>query len=481
MNAESPTPVRAFISYSWSSPTHESWVLSLATRLREDGVDVILDKWDLKPGHDAYAFMESMVTDRSVTKVLMICDKVYVAKADNRSGGVGTESQIISPELYGAGQQDKYAALMTDQDEHGNAHVPVFYRGRIFFDFRSADQFEESYEQLLRWLVDKPLHVKPKLGSLPKLLLNTQPVASGTQSRLLRAQQALQNGNSQASAYIRDIGDPLLAELKALIPSPQESEPADEMVLLAVASMRPYLHQLTELARSIARFSKDEEVWSRFLAIIEQIGRLMYPSDDLPYRHDWQLDTFRMAVHDAFLSALAITLEEERFDLTGQMLARAYLVREIDGGNRPSTSDFTVFNQSLKSLEYRNNRLKLNRISVHADLVKEAHSAGSLPSFESIMQADFVCFLRSGTLDNLYSWYPLTLVYAANRFAPFSIFARSESLAYLNRMMSLIGVEDLAGLRTLITTMGQRSSRMFNYHGLPIKWLSNYEHLGIRP
>lgn len=41
---------KLFISYSWSSPEHEQWVVDLAAELRESGVDVILDKWDLKEG-----------------------------------------------------------------------------------------------------------------------------------------------------------------------------------------------------------------------------------------------------------------------------------------------------------------------------------------------------------------------------------------------------------------------------------------------
>jgi len=52
---------KVFISYSWSSPQHRQWVLDLATQLRENAVDVTIDKWDLKEGHDATAFMEQMV------------------------------------------------------------------------------------------------------------------------------------------------------------------------------------------------------------------------------------------------------------------------------------------------------------------------------------------------------------------------------------------------------------------------------------
>ncbi|HKR17058.1 toll/interleukin-1 receptor domain-containing protein [Rhizorhapis sp.] len=157
--------IRAFISYSWSSLAHEAWVMRLASRLVEDGVDVILDKWNLKPGHDAHAFMEQMVTDQSVSKVMMICDKVYAEKANGRAGGVGAEAQILTPDLYAKAQQDKYATVVTEVDEAGKAFVPTFYGGRIYFDFSQVESEEASYEELLRWLLNKPRHVKPKLDT----------------------------------------------------------------------------------------------------------------------------------------------------------------------------------------------------------------------------------------------------------------------------------------------------------------------------
>jgi SEFIR domain len=94
---------KAFISYSWSSDQHQKWVLDLATQLREHGVDVTIDKWDLKEGHDAIKFMEKMVTDLEIKKVIIVLDRTYAEKADGRKGGVGTETQIISPEILRKG------------------------------------------------------------------------------------------------------------------------------------------------------------------------------------------------------------------------------------------------------------------------------------------------------------------------------------------------------------------------------------------
>lgn len=41
---------KIFISYSWSSPEHEQWVIDLAENLMQDGIDIALDKWELREG-----------------------------------------------------------------------------------------------------------------------------------------------------------------------------------------------------------------------------------------------------------------------------------------------------------------------------------------------------------------------------------------------------------------------------------------------
>lgn len=126
--------IKAFISYSWSSPEHEQWVLNLAEQLCENGIDVQLDKWGLKEGHDKFSFMEKMVTDPEIKKVIIVSDKIYAEKADQRTGGVGTETQIITPELYGKTEQNKFVIVTTQKDENGDAYVPAYYKSKIYID-----------------------------------------------------------------------------------------------------------------------------------------------------------------------------------------------------------------------------------------------------------------------------------------------------------------------------------------------------------
>ena len=143
--------------------------MDLATQLVESGVDVILDKWNLREGNDAYKFMESMVTDPGVNKVIIVSDQRYAEKADSRKGGVGTESQIMSPEIYKKADQSKFTAIVSEVDENGEPYLPKFLGSRIFIDM-TPSRYGTNFEQLLRWLYDKPLFVKPSLGTMPAFL-----------------------------------------------------------------------------------------------------------------------------------------------------------------------------------------------------------------------------------------------------------------------------------------------------------------------
>ena len=142
---EDKTP-KVFISYSWSS---DELILDLAQRLVNHGVDVVLDKWDLKGGQDKYAFMERCVNDSEITKVLIFCDKAYAQKANDRTGGVGDETVIISSEIYGKTQQDKFIPIIVQKDENSEPYVPIYIKTRIYIDLSDEDKFEQEYEKLL--------------------------------------------------------------------------------------------------------------------------------------------------------------------------------------------------------------------------------------------------------------------------------------------------------------------------------------------
>jgi hypothetical protein len=101
---------KAFISYSWDDASHKTWVREFATRLRNDGIETILDQWHSAPGEQLPAFMEQAVRDNDF--VLIVCTPKYRAKFDNRTAGVGYEGDIIQGEVFVKSNHRKFIPIL---------------------------------------------------------------------------------------------------------------------------------------------------------------------------------------------------------------------------------------------------------------------------------------------------------------------------------------------------------------------------------
>ena len=104
-------------------------------------------------------------------------------------------------------------------------------------------------------------------------------------------------------------------------------------------------------------------------------------------------------------------------------------------------------------MEHRKRRLKLNRASVHADLLKERCVDSGL-SYEHIMQADFVLYIVDAVKalkgNRMQEWYPYSLVFETYHISAFEVFLRSESTQYFNDFRGVLGVEVKAELEQVI-------------------------------
>lgn len=169
---------RLFISYSHDSAAHKQWVLQLATRLRKSGVDAILDMWDLGPGDDLPSFMERNLA--SADRVLMICTEKYVEKANEGKGGVGYEKMIVTSDLMRNIDSNKVIPVIR---QNGTKIVPTFLSTKLYLDFSREDQFEFSFDEMVRALHKAPLFAKPELGDKPTF--DAPPPASKTGDPIL--------------------------------------------------------------------------------------------------------------------------------------------------------------------------------------------------------------------------------------------------------------------------------------------------------
>lgn len=143
--ARKPT---VFISYSWTPIENQRYVFDLVSKLFSDGVNVIYDKNNLHPGQDKDYFMEKALTTDEIDYVLVICNKEYAQKADDRRGGVGYESEIIISHLISQPLQRKIIPVVIETNEKGQAYLPTFLKSRRFIDLTQ----EQGYSELLNSL-----------------------------------------------------------------------------------------------------------------------------------------------------------------------------------------------------------------------------------------------------------------------------------------------------------------------------------------
>ncbi len=154
---------KVFISYSHDSPEHMRWVLKLGTRLRQKGIDAILDQWDLGLGDDLTLFMEHGIRDSD--RVLVICTDSYVEKANAGEGGVGYERRIVTAQLVQDLGTDKCIPVI--RQASGEEKTPAFLGTTVYADFRDETQFEAEFDKLLHELHQVPVVEKPPLGKNP--------------------------------------------------------------------------------------------------------------------------------------------------------------------------------------------------------------------------------------------------------------------------------------------------------------------------
>ncbi len=475
---------KLFISYSWTNPDHELWVLNLATELRDSGVDVILDKWDLKEGHDANAFMEKMVNDPDIKKVSLVCDKAYAEKADGRSGGVGTETQIISSEVYAKQDQDKFVAILKERDETGKAYLPAYYRSRIYIDLSDPESYVANFEQLLRWIYDKPLFKKPDLGTEPAFLKDeSDSISLGTTVKFKRAIDAVKNNKQYSDAAVKEYLSVLSDGIETIRIKSYEGE-FDDKVIESISTFLPYRNEAIGLFLTLANYRDNNESRRSVHRFFESLIPYLSPPEGVSHYTESDFDNFKFTIHELFLYALASFIRYERFESASYLMQNEYYVQGSSEYGRDVMVPFSVFQDDLQSLKHRNNRLKLRRTSIRADLLSERCKGIGL-EFRHLMQADFVLFMRDylDLPDQMFHWFPETLLYIGRRDTAFEIFVRSKSSGYFEKSKQLLGIQKKEDLTPLLEAF-QKDSRLLPRWGFetlsPVRLLG-FNELATKP
>lgn len=426
--------------------------MDLAENLRRNGVDAILDKWDLRDGQDAAAYMESIISDKTINKVLLVCDPVYVTKANDRSGGAGTEAQIISAEIYKKSSHRKYLAVIAAKDQDQIRHVPAYYGSKIFVDMTLPEEYDEKLEQVLRWIFEKPLHQKPEIGQPPAFLNDQASLSVGASSISRRFIESAKHGKPSVFGLFRDFLSTFSSNLeKFRISSPAPL--TSEQLQANIDSFQADRNLFGETVSAAALYIQSDTFGSDLHRFFERFLYYLFP--DPLSQNDWGdcFDNFRFFAHELFLLTIAALIKHDRLEVAKSLLDSQFFVGRIANLQSLSATTYSVLLQDLENRHVWNNERARGML-----LRNRANPSKELPY---MIQADFVCFLRlelSGH-DEAFGWHPHLLGYPDSS-NPLEIFARARSRAYLSRVLALLGEKQESDIHQLLQKYASSQRRL---------------------
>jgi len=193
--------LKVLISYSHDSSNHKLWVSKLAETLRHNGVDVILDQWELTLGEDLTHFMESGVRDSDM--VLVICTDSYVSKANDGEDSIGYEPMIITQKLVENLGTNKFIPIIRQTEWEDK--TPEFLKERVYIDFTDDSQFDEKFDVLLHERLQVPVVEKPLTPHIESLRVKNYRALRNIELKQLKPLSVFLGANGSGKSTIFDV------------------------------------------------------------------------------------------------------------------------------------------------------------------------------------------------------------------------------------------------------------------------------------
>ena len=153
--------IKVFISYAHENENYGEWVKSLTDKLIKHGIHVTLDQYDLRLTDSITQFMEKSISEANF--VVLLISENYIAKANERTGGVGYEIDLATGEIYVNKSRSKFIPILIKVDYTA---APSFLKGFSCLKIDNFYSYDDTYLELYSYITNQPLQKKPEIGSI---------------------------------------------------------------------------------------------------------------------------------------------------------------------------------------------------------------------------------------------------------------------------------------------------------------------------
>jgi len=455
---------KVFISYSWTNDEYIAKVADFAKRLIQDGVDVLFDQFEMKPGKSLNNYMEKCVNDPTVTNVLLLLSPDYKEKADSRTGGTGIETQIISTEVYNNLDNEKFIPVLFEtRGKNPGDCVPTYLKDRYRLDLSNPNTYENMYMAIVRTIYRQETFIKPQLGVKPDWV--SVPNTINNQLKL----SDISNINNLKKVSIEEAKNYALRSLENILNASLSSE----FGVLSDSSFEEEYQKLDQLKYNYLAFLNELV----FVDNIEDLIIEFYKNITLHIGYDTQEaisknNILRIFKHETIIETIAILFKNKKYKSIFEIINSSYIET-----NKYELTDFKYYFYSLVSSQvhnlddtlgykYReNNEVKKFTGIGHYWMkhIPEPYVTRNEFSFADVLITNIV----AGLDNDKYGWFALTYVYSYNDNNWLRIIAASLKSKRLSKeFMPLFGASDIGEIKTVlsnISKMDENRSYRFGY------------------
>ncbi|WGV26254.1 hypothetical protein [Halotia branconii] len=301
-----------------------------------------------------------------------------------------------------------------------------------------------------------------------------QPLSIGEQARI-----AVENYQPNQIPLVRRFMTWLRDELDALKPAFTKGGFPDELLMQSIEQTTDLVIQFAQIAEVIAtmnNYDAASEIYKQFELILE---RYNMPRTFFGNYKNIDFDFYKFIGHELFVTFFSFLIRENRWQLIADLLEEEIYVENHQISKEQGLVSFIYVSKHVKLLNYHKERLRLSRISIHADILNERHTQGELAKvipIQEFMDADCFLFLRSEFMAPAASqwnkWIPWSKVYMQK--VPRYLLEASH-IKYAEKLLSPLGIKNIDTFRIRLPDASNKLEKMFS------DGFSDFSPLGIDP
>lgn len=245
----------------------------------------------------------------------------------------------------------------------------------------------------------------------------------------------------------------------------EEQNQWDNHLVGAIQQTLPLVTDFARVTEEVAAHDSREAARGLFRGFAPLFSQYNLPPGFSGAFFDVQFDLPKFVGHELMVTLFSALIGERRWGLVADLCRETVMIPSAGRRFETETPVTYLFaSENLRLLDYRNDRLKLNRISLHADILKERHEAGNLGElspWRRFQDGDVFLYLRSvfeQPQEDLWTcWRPWTAVFLGS--PGFLLEATQREKA--EQLLKPLGAKDLADLRRRLKQAAKMLGKLF--------------------